>query len=108
MQSSVGDAARKLENCVVVELASRLNAAINPTQKKRNTRRFLVASWSGEVCPGTCEAGTPNTSLQGRTCGGPWTDLSGLRRGHRKNFRKLRFDPDFGLPGSRRGHRKNF
>jgi len=65
-------------------LESRLAAAIVLTQKKRKTQRFLVASWCGEVCPGTCEAGMPNTSLQGRTRGGPWTDLPGSRRGHRK------------------------
>ncbi len=75
-----------VDDNATVELESRLNVAIALTQKQRSTQCFLVASWSGEVCPGTCEAGMPNTSLQGRTCSGPRTDLPGSRCGHCKNF----------------------
>ena len=88
MRKPVGDVAPNADYFANVKFESRLDAAIiPPIQKKRLTQRYRVASWSGEVCPGTCEAGMPNTSLQGRTRGGPWTDLPGSRRGLCKNFR---------------------
>ena len=64
MRKSVEGVVPIVENRAIAELESRPDAAIiPPTQKKRSTQRFHVASWSGEVCPGTCEAGMPNTSL---------------------------------------------
>ena len=89
MRKPVGDVAPNADYFANVKFESRLDAAIiPPIQKKRLTQRYRVASWSGEVCPGTYSR---------RALDRP-SRIKARSPQELLNQQRLRFDPGFRMP----------